>query len=75
MIVAHPRRGTIILMTTDTDRDPLDVLLLYSYRFKIEIGFRHAIHVVGAYASGMRTVVTDRSASVMTQNFSPAFER
>jgi hypothetical protein len=50
VIVAHPVRGTIILMTTDTDMDPLDVLVLYSYRFKIETGFRHAIHVLGAYA-------------------------
>lgn len=50
VIVKHPRRGTIILMTTDTDMDPLDVLVLYSYRFKIETGFRHAIHVLGAYA-------------------------
>ena len=50
VIVAHPHRGAIILMTTDTDMDPLDVLVLYSHRFKIENGFRLAIHVVGAYA-------------------------
>ena len=50
VIVKHPKRGTIILMTTDTDMDPLDVLVLYSYRFKIETGFRQAIHVLGAYA-------------------------
>ncbi len=50
VIVAHPVRGTLILMCTDTDMDPLDVLVLYSYRFKIETGFRHAIHVLGAYA-------------------------
>ncbi len=50
VIVAHPVRGTLILMGTDTEMDPLDVLVLYSYRFKIETGFRHAIHVLGAYA-------------------------
>jgi hypothetical protein len=50
VIVKHPQRGTIILMTTDTDMDPLNVLVLYSYRFKIETGFRQAIHVLGVYA-------------------------
>src|SRR5205814_1263087 len=39
-----------ILMTTDTDLDPLDAIVLYSQRFKIETGFRHAIHVLGSYA-------------------------
>src|SRR3989338_2473466 len=50
VIVDHPLRGRIVLMTTDTDIDPLDVLVLYSHRFKIETGFRQAIHVLGAYA-------------------------
>jgi hypothetical protein len=30
--------------------DPLDVIILYGYRFKIELSFRHALHVVGSYA-------------------------
>ncbi|MHC4504108.1 MAG: hypothetical protein ACYTFI_12440 [Planctomycetota bacterium] len=46
----HPRRGDLILMTTDTTLDPLDVIALYGYRFKIETGFRQAIHVLGTYA-------------------------
>ena len=50
VIVNHPKRGVLILMTTDTDLDPLDALVLYSHRFKIETGFRHAIHVLGGYA-------------------------
>jgi hypothetical protein len=50
MVVKHPHRGVIILMTTDLDLDPLDAIVLYSYRFKIETGFRHAIHVLGSYA-------------------------
>ena len=49
VVVKHPHRGMIILMTTHMDLDPLEVIVLYSYRFKIETGFRHAIHVVGAY--------------------------
>jgi hypothetical protein len=50
VIVHHPHRGTIYLMTTKLDLPPLDVILLYSYRFKIETGFRQAIYVLGSYA-------------------------
>ncbi len=50
VVVVHPRRGTIFLMSTDTQMDPIDIIRLYSYRFKIELGFRHAVHVLGAYA-------------------------
>lgn len=50
VIVHHPHRGTIYLMTTKMDLPPLDVLLLYGYRFKIETGFRQAIYVLGSYA-------------------------
>jgi hypothetical protein len=28
----------------------LEIILLYGYRFRIELGFRQAIHVLGAYA-------------------------
>ena len=50
VIVHHPQRGTIFLMSTDTELDPLQVLMLYSHRFKIEVGFKHALHVLGSYA-------------------------
>jgi len=50
VIVHHPKRGTIYLMTTKMDLNPLDVILLYGHRFKIETGFRQAIHVLGSYA-------------------------
>lgn len=50
VIVDHPVRGRIFLMTTDLELDPLDVILLYSHRFKIEVGFRQALHVLGSYA-------------------------
>jgi hypothetical protein len=49
VIVRHPKRGIVFLMTTDTNMDPYDVIMLYSYRFKIEAGFRQAIHVIGTY--------------------------
>jgi hypothetical protein len=50
VFVRHPRRGALILMSTDLTLDPLDVIVLYGYRFKIEAGFRQAVQVLGAYA-------------------------
>jgi len=48
--VIHPTRGRLILMTTDLEMEPLDVIRLYGWRMKIEVGFKQAIHTVGAYA-------------------------
>jgi hypothetical protein len=50
VIVCHPTRGTIFLLSTDLTLEPLQILQLYGYRFKIELGFRQAVHVLGAYA-------------------------
>ncbi len=50
VLVRHPHRGSMILMASDLTMDPLDIIILYGYRFKIEVGFRHALHVVGTYA-------------------------
>ena len=50
VIVHHPVRGTIFLLSTDLCLEPLEMLQLYGYRFKIELGFRQAVHVIGAYA-------------------------
>jgi len=50
VFVRHPRRGELILLCTDTALDPLTVIALYGYRFKIEVGFRQAIHGLGTYA-------------------------
>jgi len=50
VFVRHPHRGELILMTTNLTLDPLDVIALYGYRFKIEVGFRQAVHVLGTYA-------------------------
>ena len=49
-IVHHPVRGTIFRLSTDTSLTALEILQLYGYRFKIELGFRQAVHVIGAYA-------------------------
>ena len=37
--VIHPKRGKIILMSTDLDIAPIDVIRLYGLRFKIECSY------------------------------------
>lgn len=48
--IDHPLRGRLLLMTTDLALEPLQVFLLYSYRFRIEVSFKQALHTVGTYA-------------------------
>jgi DDE superfamily endonuclease len=47
--VLHPQRGAILLMSTDLTLPPLDVSRIYGLRFKIEVSFKQALHVIGAY--------------------------
>jgi hypothetical protein len=48
--VLHPTRGSILLMCTDLNLSPLDIIRIYGWRFKIEVSFKQALRVVGAYA-------------------------
>jgi hypothetical protein len=48
--VLHPTRGTILLMTTDLNLSALDIIRIYGLRFKIELSFKQALRVVGAYS-------------------------
>jgi hypothetical protein len=48
--VEHPRRGTILLMSTDLNLTPLDIIRIYGLRFKIEVSFKQSLRVIGAYA-------------------------
>src|ERR1022692_3979826 len=50
VVVLHPQRGAILLMCTDLTLLPLDIIRIYGLRFKIEVSFKQALRVIGAYA-------------------------
>src|SRR5260370_38029880 len=50
VVVLHPVRGALLLMCTALTLSPLDIIRIYGLRFKIEVSFKQAIHVIGAYA-------------------------
>jgi hypothetical protein len=50
VLVIHPQRGRLILMSTDLSLPPEQIVGLYGIRFKIEVTFKQAIHTVGTYA-------------------------
>jgi DDE superfamily endonuclease len=50
VLVIHPQRGRLILMSTDLCLSAEQIIELYGIRFKIEVTFKQAIHTVGTYA-------------------------
>jgi len=50
VVVLHPTRGTIVLMTTDLSLEALDIIRIYGLRFKIELTFKQAAHQIGSFA-------------------------
>ena len=48
--VNHPTRGQMVLLCTDLTLEPMEILRLYGWRFKIEVSFKQSIHTIGAYA-------------------------
>ncbi len=49
VLVDHPKRGRMILLTSDLSLEPLQVIRLYGYRFKIEVSFKQALRTLGTY--------------------------
>jgi hypothetical protein len=49
VLVKHPTRGKLILMSTLLTLDPLTIIKIYGWRFKIEVSFKQAIHTLGTY--------------------------
>jgi hypothetical protein len=49
VFVCHPEKGNAIVMSTDLTLSPLDMILIYSLRFKIEVLFKQAVHQVGTF--------------------------
>lgn len=45
----HPEKGNSIVMTTDLTLDPLEAIMGYGFRFKIEVMFKNAIYQIGAF--------------------------
>jgi hypothetical protein len=50
VLVKHPTRGNVILLSTNTGLEPLAVIKLYGLRFKIEVSFKQAINTIGTFA-------------------------
>jgi hypothetical protein len=48
-LVIHPSRGMIVLMTTDLSLLAVDIVKIYGLRFKIEFGFKQAVHQLGCF--------------------------
>ncbi|ASJ73893.1 transposase [Granulosicoccus antarcticus] len=49
VLVEHPVRGRLVLMCTDRSLEPVEIIRLYGLRFKIELGFKQAAHIVGSF--------------------------
>ena len=50
VFVIHPVHGKTVFLSTDRSLTALQVIELYSRRFKIEVSFKQAIHTLGTYA-------------------------
>ena len=49
VLVSHPTRGRKILMSTDLSLEPLEIIMTYGIRFKIEVSFKQAVHTLGTF--------------------------
>ena len=49
VLVDHPSRGRMTLLSTDLTLDVSDIIRLYGLRFKIELAYKQAAHVIGTF--------------------------
>lgn len=80
VLVVHPTRGSMILLSTDLDLDPVRIVALYGYRFKIEASFKQALHTLGSYAYhfwmlNMAPISRSRSGDQYLHTRSPEYRR
>ena len=72
-----PLKGKMILMSTDRFLTPSQVIELYGYRFRSEVSFKSALHVVGAflYHFWMKdmTPITKKGKDQYMHHKSPAY--
>lgn len=63
--VIHPVRGRILLLSTNLTFSAEQIIATYSLRFKIELTFKHALHLIGAwsYRFWMRAMIPLRRGS------------
>jgi hypothetical protein len=47
--VSHTSRGSLLLMSTDINLDAVEIIRVYGLRFKIEYGFKQAVHQIGSF--------------------------
>lgn len=48
VFVMHPTRGNAIFLSTDLI-DPLEIIKIYSLRYKIEVTFKQTLHSIGTF--------------------------
>lgn len=48
--VIHPIRGNWLLISSDISLKAIQIIELYGFRFKIEVTFKQAIHVLGTFS-------------------------
>src|SRR6516162_463887 len=49
VLTRHPTKGNAIVMSTDLTADSLSLIMIYSFRFKIEVFFKQAVHQIGTF--------------------------
>jgi hypothetical protein len=49
VLTRHPEKGLAIAMSTDLTLNPVDIILIYSLRFKIEVLFKQAVHQIKTF--------------------------